>query len=407
MARRVAFHPCSLLLAAFLSLAAGCTTDVWIDDWDGYIPSGECPAGALRAESCAFAHIQEAVEAARAAGGGDVCVPAGECTHDEPLKMGDGVSIFGEGEGVTVIVDAQMRIIPPFYGELNRPFRITGMSLLGESHLEIRWSRDFRVDHVTFEASANGGILSISESVSGVVDHCTLMGGSSISGVVASMGYEVEESDWAIAATPLMGQATAVFLEDNRFTGLSHALHSNGHAHVVMRYNEVMGSEGDAVVAQGPGSGPPCGSRLLEIYGNLFSDAYYPWKAMAIQGGAALIFSNTFRDYDNGIGLHLDTNAGDYPAWMRPHDIWIWDNSFINLGADHSDNCPGDWRTGNSHCNEVFIWDITSHPGLVSADEIQQDRDYHLRPLSLSEDGVDYEPYPYPHPFIVNGLPDY
>jgi len=50
------------------------------------------------------------------------------------------------------------------------------------------------------------------------------------------------------------------------------------------------------------------------------------------------------------------------------------------------------------------VWDITSHPGLTSAEEIQVDRDHFLRAPSVADDAIDYTPYPYPHPFSVDGL---
>ncbi len=51
-----------------------------------------------------------------------------------------------------------------------------------------------------------------------------------------------------------------------------------------------------------------------------------------------------------------------------------------------------------------WVWDITAHPGLTSAEEILLDRDYFLRAPTPAEDSIDYAPHPYPHPFVTGVL---
>lgn len=412
-ARRPASRPpltlSTLAMALWVALAPGCTIDVFVDDADGQAPRDgavgpDCPTTAIVAASCALEDLQAAADAVEASGGGALCVPSGTCTHAGALKLSDGVSLYGAGEGETILVDADLRVEPAFYGDLGLPFRITGFRLEGASRLSVRGADGFRLDHLTMEASGSDTVIAVSESRRGLLDHLTITGAGGEVCIAVSQGYDVTAADWVADVRTLLGSGEAIVVEDSLLQGCGKALHGSGHAQLVFRHNTVRGSEQGDVHLAGPGHGPPCGARLAEIHENLFEDRWGLWSSHSLQGGAALVYRNTFRDYDNGIGLHLDTQAQDFPAEMRPRDVWIWENTFPNLGAGHADACPGDWQAGVAHCNEVWVWDITDHPGLTSAAEIQLDRDYFLRPPTLADDGVDYAPLPYPHPFTTGGL---
>lgn len=145
-----------------------------------------------------------------------------------------------------------------------------------------------------------------------------------------------------------------------------------------------------------PGYGPPCGTRLVEVYNNVFNESPASrWKAVGIRGGAAFIFNNTFNDYDNGI---LFTINGDDPR-MYVQDSYVWNNSYYNLGKGHEENCPGNWEAGNVHCNEVFV-------DMNGAESVYNEGDeFFLRAPSMDRDGFTYTPYIYPHPLVSGSDP--
>ena len=88
--------------------------------------------------TCSLVDIQDAVNTVKAGGGGTVFIPAGNCIHTDMIRMPDGVNLVGEGETLTIINNARIIVNPLSYGKLDKPFRLTGFTLSGNSKLEIR-----------------------------------------------------------------------------------------------------------------------------------------------------------------------------------------------------------------------------------------------------------------------------
>jgi hypothetical protein len=340
----------------------------------------------VTADSCSAADIQAAADLVKTAGGGTVYIPAGTCEHSsDPIRLPDGINLTGAGQDKTFISNGNIRVNTRHYGKLNKPFRISGIYLGGDSKLQIDTARDFRVDHCTFE-STSGAAITVSGSVSGVIDHCTVKVTGSYYGVVVSGGYDAV---WEEDIRNLLGQPTAIFVEDCTFEGTHHAVVGHGAAHYVFRYNVTRTGNAHQVDAHGPGYGPPYGTRAAEIYGNILGEQPGGWKAIALRGGGGVIFDNTIRDFRNGTFLVLESgsecppNDGCecYPLAGQVHDVWIWNNVYEAVAEDQVR--------------------VTSLGGTALDPQcyIQQDRDYFLRAPSQAEDGFTYVPYPYPHPF--------
>jgi len=310
--------------------------------------TGNSRALEVTADSCAVTDIQSAADEVEAAGGGTVYIPEGNCEHSsEAVKIPDGISLIGAGQDKTLISNGNVKVNTRFYGKLDKPFRISGINFSGDSHLSIDSAHDFRIDAITIE-NGGGTAIGISRSSSAVIDHCTVKVNGSYYGVTVTGSYDEFEEAWEPDVENLLGQSSAIFIEDSYFEGSEyyHAVVGHGAAHYVFRYNTVLGAKAHEIDTHGPGYGPPCGTRLVEAY----------------------------------------------------------NNTFQNLGFGHKDRCPCDWENGNDHCCEVFVWDIGSHPGMESKEYIREDEHYFLRAPSQELDGFVYTPYTYPHPLTSDDL---
>lgn len=363
----------------------------------------------IHADSCSADDIQTAADAIEALEGGIVYIPAEECTHTKIIKISDGVSLIGAGQGQTIIYNANIKISTRFYGFLDKSFRISGMSLLGDSHLSIDRASGFRIDNITIE-TAGGSAIGISRSHSAVIDHCTISVTKGYYGISINGNPDhVFPDDWVFDTSELLGQSTAIFIENCDFYGANHGTVGHANAHYVLRYNTFTDNYGSwRVDAHGPGyTNPPdgLGTRLVEVYENVFNYSTHGHnkRAIGIRGGSAVIFNNTINDLENGIMLTLESRAHLYPEEERVHDVWIWNNDFEPLDAP----CTCDWESGVDGCCEVMVWDVNENPVLGdSKDYIREGYEYFLREPSLEQDGFDYTHYLYPHPLTDEDCTD-
>ncbi len=334
-----------------------------------------------------------------------IYLPQGEASHnDETLYIPPGVSLIGQGIENTIIENANFVIDSSLKENIgNIFFRITGLFLKTDSHIEILGCNEFRVDNCRIESIGNAAI-NIKHSKRGLIDHCTL--NASNYGVVASNGLNDRYPESFTSNTKsIIGSIEAIYVEDCAFYNYYHGAVSHANSKMVVRFNTFnAGGENPSlpVVAYGPGhinSGDTAdyGSRLIECYSNTFygPDTINNLSAIAISGGSGIIYDNEFIDWQNGVALTLDANASFYDTINYPHDIWIWDNIH----------------------NKYSRWDsiaiVTSkmydHTPLVSEDHIRLDHEYFLRAPDPEIDSFEYEPYSYPHPYsqreVIDTLP--
>jgi len=330
----------------------------------------------VTAQSCSQEDIQVAVNEVKAAGGGVVRVPERESDHGRiPVKMPDGISLTGAGQDKTIISNANIRIDTRHYGKLDRPFRVSGLHLIGNSHLVFDTCHEFRVDHRTIE-SASGSAIGVGRSHSCAIDHCKIKVNGSFYGITMS---GPRDPDYWPEIDKQLGKPTAVFIEDCEFVGGAsyHATVGHGAIHYVLRHCTLRGPGCTLVDAHGPGYRPPRGTRCVEVYKNRLS---CKGNGLGLRGGGGVVFGNAI-SAKTGVTLVLESRSkGSYPVPDQIHELWIWDNLY--------ENTPTKVR--------VTSWGGTK--GMDPLEYIQKDRDFFLRPPSKELDGFEYEPYTYPHP---------
>lgn len=367
--------------------------------------------------------IQAAVNTLRDSGG-VIYLPAGDFQFNTTVgttyarRFPGGISVIGQGVGQTILrSDGSAFFDINHWGQFWDGFRISGISFYGapeesgtytNSGIQITNVVDFRIDHCHFERiHYNIGVSSREgyPQSRGVIDHCSFVaaGLGTIYGVYDSRVWQEDMK---------LGTAEATFIEDCYMEDLGHPGASYGGGHYVLRYNEIVDS--DSIDAHGPGfDSSGRGARATEIYGNnvYHNPGDYGWSAVGLRAGGGVIFDNTFRNYDYAVRFSIDTQGYDstggvYPTLDQIHDMWVWDNTLVDIVCDP--NAPG-YEDDLSDPN----WSIVSGVLLYSNEAgrlIRKDRDFYMRAPSQEEDGFTYTPYVYPHPLTwevdLRGTPD-
>lgn len=126
----------------------------------------------------------------------------------------------------------------------------------------------------------------------------------------------------------------------------------------------------------------------MEIYGNqIYQDhpTNYPpgvphhrIMGLSTEGGGGVVYNNTFGP-NLGTCISMGCPETDDPTLVercKINDFYIWDNTFTESGTSISvQSCTREQPVENEH--------------------------YFLRPPNLAEDGLEYTPYPYPHPLTI------
>jgi hypothetical protein len=281
--------------------------------------------------------------------------------------------------------------------------RLSGMFLGETSGIEFREVSNFRIDHIYLERVGGQGII-FNDSTNGVVDN-SYFDITNYGIMITTMGTLA--NDWNSNTQEVLEQTTAgdtIFIEDCEFINYHHALvgHSNGR--YVARYNTFHGGNrgnqpSHPIDAHGDfyANNSDMGTRLIEVYNNTISASTNTfdnaWKAIAVRGGAAIIFNNTYQDWRNGVVLTLDSHNDEHDTpenrqtW--PQDIWIW-NNYRQMNVLNE----SDWESYVFRTN-----DMNGHGDLSSFDEIVENVHFFLRAPNLADDGFNYTAYTYPHPF--------
>jgi len=297
-------------------------------------------------------------------------------------------------------------------GDPNKPIRVSDIEFVGYrmiDHTSDRWYStmriwniiDFRVDHCFFNnmagmcvdvrAPANGDCC-------GVIDHCKFVnnwGYVEWSHVECSVIYAIciraiGTTRWEDDITNVIGHYTpyTVFIEDCYFSRWRHCVCSLDGTHYVFRHNII---EKDSVVGSldGHGTYDYVGTRAIEIYDNQIIDPIsnmhsqnwdsttpVDWHDEGIginwRGGGGIVYNNIIRGYKLGLTM---TDEGEVQK-CYPHDVWIWNNTWVNVQSPISTTYQG-------HYN------------------IRENVDYFLRAPNQEQDGFEYTPYPYPHPLTI------
>lgn len=424
-------------LWARLTTAVLCTFTLMVSGGAGAAPppseeGSKKPAGAgdevvVAAESGSLEHIQEAVNAVTARGGGTVRIPEGDFAFnpgEKALLIPGGVSLIGAGAGRTVLrntVEARdyaTLIRVDGAGQEGKQVRVSGISFIGyrQAHpdipagrvrgVEIREVTDFRVDHCAFEDLGGGGVV-VSDRAAGtivtrgVIDNCQFINTSGLpagEGGAASgdnvIGYGIavngtgQAADWVDDIKDLLGKyehgKAVVFVEDCYFRRWRHCIASNQGAHYVFRYNTIEEDCGfGSIDAHGGGYGSQgVGTRAVEIYHNTLKPpaAGFPWRGgVWLRGGGGVVFGNTVEGYRHFVQLHCE--GGEERYW--PQDVWVWDNAL-------PEDCVAVEAPGNGRTHPEALAAIRRGCATWLAEGV---RYFRHAPHTFT-----YQPYPYPHP---------
>lgn len=374
--------------------------------------------------------IQAAVDTIAGMGGGNVCLPEGTFTFDisqgktwdsgqmAGVIIPGGVNVIGGGASNTILREPTNPTSsgPMFLldGINGKPIRISGIYFKGfcddEAYSNVGISvysvTDFRIDHCNFTDFSGYAIWTSknwrqSYPLRGLIDHCNIdnpykdnvsMGDYTHRLWSYGIGCQRDDFTWIDNVDSILGHyddnPSVVYIEDCNFRRCRHEISANGGAHYVARHNTfsemIVSWYGSYCDAHGSTGNPPAvGTRLVEIYDNTFinsptdyrsTDQQNVWGSyrgigVGIRGGAAMIFNNTFQNFDSGLGMaiKLYSDASDYRC--RPTNIYIWNNAY--------QNCP----------NHIGVDNAGTFP-------ITENVDY----FQFAKTG--YVPYPYPHPLI-------
>jgi hypothetical protein len=347
-------------------------------------------AATVTAESGRREHIQAAVDRARP--GDTVAVPAGRFDFTGRVFAPDGIHIRGAGKDETVLVKrddlGEWEAMVTVDCKTGRPFSFSGMTLAGTGREQATTSdgkdgevrdmglyltgrcRDFRVFDSKFAGFARAGVTvrgnrgSVTGYPTGVI-----YDNDFVDTWYRWLGYGIEVAGPDSPRLPVqLGTGDAVFIEDNYFRAVRHAVASNNNARYVFRYNRIenQAARSHAIDAHGK-RGWPRGSLSYEIYGNLLVNIDgQPRHAtcIGIRGGDGVIFDNECVNTGAGVWFDMGADDGDYTE-----QAWVWDNRY-KRGGDR------EWRT-----------EVENRDGKIAkGDEI------------ILERKPGYAPYPYPHP---------
>jgi len=375
--------------------------------------TGKILTSKVAANSGSPEDIQVAVDAVATAGGGTVYVPEGDFDFDiDPSKtylgypvgvlIPGGVSVIGQGKDRTIL---RQTVNPPtdsrmFYvdGLNGMPVRISGIKFWGHVDLSgyaapqegedditqrgvyILRATDFRVDHCSFVDFAGTGVVASNYREPygvnrGVVDHCDfgnpykdIWAGSWGYGVgVCGSGLWEEWKDIDHYLGKYDGVNDIIYIEDCNFSRTRHAVASNMGGFYVVRhcmFTEPRKVNYAPIDVHGLAGYDGPGGRGLEAYDNEIVGVAGVSPAFWIRGGGGVIYNNSIRDCNEGVGLNKEGDITE--NWV--HDLWIWGNN-MNTGTL-----------------------------LVDHDDYTENVNYFLSEKS-------YTPYPYPHPLTSGSTP--
>ncbi|MBN1887848.1 MAG: G8 domain-containing protein [Thermoflexales bacterium] len=361
--------------------------------------------------------IQTAVNTLRPIGGGTIYLP--ECDAQFLTTVGSipanelsgRINIMGQGVGKTILrSDGSTFFDINHWGRYNAGFRISGISFYGlppesgsytSGGIQINGVVDFRIDHCYFERIQYNINVRSPEGFPqsrGVVDHC-IFDAKDRSTVYGVYDTRVWEADMKL------GSGEAIFIEDCTLIRMGHPGASFDGGHYVLRNSVITNSV--KIDAHGPGFG--CcdrGARATEVYGNYIDSGQLPvntaWAAIGLRAGGGVIFNNTIKRYSHYAMFTSDTQgynvtAGVYPTLDQPHDVWLWDNTLIDMIDPKYDPTHPDYEDNTSNPDRSVVSGILLYSN-KSGILIQKDRDFFVRAPSQEQDGFTYRPYTYPHP---------
>ncbi|RPI06001.1 MAG: hypothetical protein EHM64_04535 [Ignavibacteriae bacterium] len=377
---------------------------------------GGTPQNQYPIDSASVDDINAGIASVRKNGGGILQLPAGEYhLGNTSFRVPAGVKIVGAGKDKTILHDATFNFAAKHGTCGDSICQLSSLSILNtfqstNSYFEVSNVAGMRFDHCYFEGHYSTFCNTRSNDFV-IVDNCEFR-------IWTSYGFYCFDDNSYYKNTPdtytgKIGNAEAiallgtdiknpVFVEDCKFTGrFDHLMDGRRGARYIFRHNTIRyelleGAAGYSGPLEGHGPTNPAdlgtdnfyeGTNCIEIYDNVITeDQASQSGGVLIRSGIAVIYNNSISNKNWGVTLAVEDSPyhwlnDPYPAYNQPHGVWIWNNTFQNIG---------DGDVG-------IVWNSGTH--------IQADRDYFLRAPSPAVDGFTYTPYPYPHPYRANFPP--
>lgn len=149
----------------------------------------------------------------------------------------------------------------------------------------------------------------VQKAPSGLIDKNTINGNDGESELILSRG---PDNAWQVPTG--MGDANAVYIEGNIFSGSGYVNDANDNGKAVVRMNTITGT--NKVDGHGRSTNSNRGVRRLEVYGNSWTAGAGSWTAMELRGGKNYVFNNTAATGSGGAASLQLTDYG--PQYMSP-----------------------------------------------------------------------------------------
>ena len=339
-------------------------------------------AATVTAANCEAASVSTAANAA--ANGDTVIIPAGSCTWSSTVSINKGVTLQGQGVGVTVILDA-VTSGPLMWLNLvaNQTSRVTGIefrraggfhegttgiiSVIGSSDD----SRRLRIDHCYFNDLS--GVAIVSSNALGVIDHNTYVG-TPTSRFVNVWNHTWGNSSWgdgSYVAPTGFGTEKFLFIEDNNITYLGSSnyafIDGFGGARYVVRHNTITRGW---VEAHGTDSGGRYrGTRAVEVYNNTFIGNDQNAYIVNMRSAAVLVHNNTASGYMSNPRFELANYRANqsFQPWGMANGSNPWDK---NVGGQVVTALDQPCVSGGSRISgdtPVLPWTAGSNDQVVDA----------------------------------------
>ncbi len=339
----------------------------------------------VNAASGSAADIQDAVNTVAGSGGGIVFIPDGDFDFNGNVTVPSGVSLEGEGIGITTL---NTHSTTEFITITGYDIRLTGFTIInpndtGGYGLKATNAMNFRIDNCRVEGYGPGykaAIRVYGVNSYGVIDH------NHIETPINTTSYGVDiwkagtSSPWPNEGINdrdnyVPDRSLFVCMEDNTFVNNRHSVSANGGATYIFRYNTITGGNGNTssrIDAHGP-TQYGNGTRYFEAYNNTIGSPAPYGGSFAInpRGGDGVIYNNTVTGYTDAVIVTLEEGQNNsYPQTHQCHRVYVWGNT----GQSGVEVKTGTWVPSSNAIQGGRDWYNSAKPG--------------------------YTAYTYPHPLV-------
>jgi hypothetical protein len=301
-------------------------------------------AATINASSCQQPAVQTAVNSASS--GDTVYVPAGNCTWNDPVTIGKGITLQGAGPASTVITGNSSNIF--IINGDGGNFRLTALGITGtvwSSALRIEYNfNTCRIDHVnmtnlSYKAVTIGGDSTwyaaypprtIYNKQKILFDNINFSSNSGQQFLIIYSRWQnwIEDDDY--------GTDNFIYIEDSSFSetgggGWLSNIDAEGGARYVFRHNTAHRFS-PAMHDMGSSAGRR-GNRLVEIYDNIFtcSGGGCENGVMSTRGGSGVYYNNTITGYGDAINTEIFRTA--YPDDNGEHGSFVGGGHCADTGS--------------------------------------------------------------------------